>query len=181
MATMTFTAPASDSELGRIEESTWSGARDSSSSQFVWTPYETVTIESSYDSDSGYTNKRVFINFDTSALPDNISITSATLKIYGKNVTNAPVIYVVSHSANTPYSTSDYSSVDFTTPGSSGYSSSTGEMSISLNSDGIGFINPTGETKIAIITEHDLNNTAPTDLHILGIASGDSATNKPEL
>lgn len=109
---------------------------------------------------------RAIFCFDTSDLPDNCYISSATLALYGESKTNAlgnTALHVV---ASTPASTStlansDYAQLGSTSFGSVAYDdfSTVGYNTITLNADGINNISKTGVSKFGLVLDWDLNNS----------------------
>ena len=141
------------------------------------TPYST-------DTGTGFYCLRITLPFDTSALPDDITITSAEIQGYTRNnVGNDDSIYfsVVSvdqTDINALYQ-SDYLNFSFTDLGNIAYASiaNNATSTITLNSTGIDLISLTGSTTLGLITSLDLaDSPAPTGTNGIqfGLSNGTS-------
>lgn len=137
---------------------------------------------------SGPFIQRCFFNFDTSTLPDDATVTAAELRLYRNDSvegfvnTNTITMHVVLQNQSDPTelgTAGDYQTTDFNSKGSllQGSTSNGAYFAITL-SDLENIINLTGYTKLALITDRDLNNSAPTGNNRLGI---DPSTNPPIL
>ncbi len=139
-----------------------SGADDSGSSAYVGSHL--------YTSSGEYQLIRPFLLFDTSTIPDDDEITSATLSVYvtatadGDNDANA---YINVFSSN-PSANTSISSGDFDTQGSTKFStdkditgiSSSAYADFALNSSGLSNVNKTGISKFMLREGHDIDNVA---------------------
>lgn len=126
---------------------------------------------------------RMALPFDTSAIPDGATITSATLKVYvdtktdSDNDANAFIRVVQNTTASaTALDNGDYDqigSIDNPTAGASDTDitgiSSGAYLSIPLNSTGLSWINKTGHTKLGLREGHDATDTAPNVSGITGM------------
>lgn len=108
---------------------------------------------------------RSFTLFDTSAIPDTDTISSATLSVYGvtkRNSSGSPDLHVSASNpaSNTAIATGDYDAISDTSFGSLSYASFTNSAynDITLNSSGEAAISKTGVTKFALRTSWDINN-----------------------
>lgn len=118
-----------------------------------------------------YYIQRFFIPFDTSGLPDDISITGATLKIYGAGglVGSGSVeLGLVNTTQDDPTSLTgtDYNNMGSTLGANnitySDLDSSGEEATFTFNSTGRGWINKTGYTLLGIRqVDNDIDNSAP--------------------
>jgi len=115
-----------------------------------------------------FISRGIFL-FDTSSIPDDDEITSATLSFYvGSKSTGITVsVNVV---ASNPASDSSLAAGDYQTVGSTKFSTAIAVSAIStsayvdfnLNASGISAINKTGLSKFASRLEEDIDNSAPT-------------------
>ncbi|MBU1110775.1 hypothetical protein KKB83_04105 [Patescibacteria group bacterium] len=106
---------------------------------------------------------RGFLDFDTSSLPDNATITSVILNLYSTSVVNQLGGFYVVQSSKTE---NQIAEEDWDTIVRTAYSNyisgaySTGAKSVSLNSTAISNISKTGYSKIAIMQSNDYLNSA---------------------
>jgi len=117
-----------------------------------------------------YIIMRGFLFFDTSALPDNAIISSATLKLYGQ-YDQTPVDFnltIVNGQPNRPtdpLQLSDFNINNYSgnggTLGTFGWNTA-GYNTINLSSEGLGWINKTGTTKLGLLSSRDISSTPPT-------------------
>jgi hypothetical protein len=128
----------------------------------------TATMQNSFDT-VNYGINRYFLNFDTSTIPLNANIISASLLLVGAGTTintNSESIAVVSNamSGNTPL-TGDWGNIGATSFGSVAVASwnNPGNNSITLNGSGLAQITKGGKTKLALRTSGDISNTPPTN------------------
>lgn len=113
---------------------------------------------------------RSFLNFDTSSINDQSTIQSVQLSLYctQKFIVSQwdPIVHVVKSTANSAATLllSDYDNFETTSFGSKNLSqySINQASSIDFNSNGLSAINKTGITKLAIISNYDLNTSPPT-------------------
>ena len=139
----------------------------------VLTAYSSSTtgVVGRYRSGTGggiYHYNRGYFYFDTSTLPAGITVTSATLFLYGVSLDNSTAFSLVIQDGmptypHDPLVTGDFDSVNYSGNGGSLASSifTVGQYNaINLNSTGLGWINLSGTTKLCIRTDNDINNTA---------------------
>ena len=118
-----------------------------------------------------YTLMRSFLFFDTSAIPDVSVITQVVLSLYLGSDFGNPVIdfdVVVRNGQPTyphdPIVLGDYLYSHYSGDGGSWNTSKyigAGYHSITLNSTGIGWISKTGATKLALISQRDIDSITP--------------------
>jgi hypothetical protein len=165
--TSTFFSGAGDGVVGAFSQPDYppSNATDAS--------YEGSTDYLQSNRDSGlYDLTRLFFPIDTSSLPDNAIINSATLSLFGfagiVNVDGDSVCVIRTFQASiSSLSTSDWNSVDGAIAATKTFASwsTTGYNDLTLNSSGLGWINKTGFTKLGLRTLRDITSQAPTGLN----------------
>lgn len=154
---------------------TWATATSASTGHYYSYTVNGDALVASYWNSSNQRAQiyRTFIPVNTSGLPDNASISAASLLIYafgtiadGDNDANAYTVVVsASQASPTSLALTDYGSV-----GSTALSDTKDTTNIStsayteyvLNSTGISTISKTDWTKLSIREGHDFNNDAPT-------------------
>ena len=121
-----------------------------------------------------YTVERGFLTFDTSSLPDAANITAVTILLFlgnpSKTETDAGqgTLHVVQGTHNDPIVLGDFDLVSDVSGGSKDNADLVGTgdgetiTTIDLNATGIGWINKTGITKLALRTAGDINASTPT-------------------
>jgi len=160
---------------------TWNGIHDATSGTAENTPATAYAYTE--DAGSDFWMARVALPFDTSALPDNATISAADLKLYidaksdGDNDANAFLRIVQNTTASaTALANGDFDqigAIDNPTAGSSDTDITgitTGQyLTIPLNSTGRGWISLTGYTKLGLREGHDATDTAPDDSTFTGV------------
>jgi hypothetical protein len=167
---MTF-SPSLDGYIYRDgAETSWAGIRVAAGTQpdnsSPWTFFQSGSSASTWGLMS-----RGFLIFDTSDLPDNATITSATLSILASSKDDpnsaAPAIVITSFNSTT---TASLITDDFQKIGSSrlsGVDISFNDISLTNNNDfvlnplGISAISLTGLSRFAMTTDKDLDNVPP--------------------
>ena len=127
--------------------------------------------------------------FDTSSLPDNAVITSATLSLWGATAAPATDFYVTvvdGSSLNDPLVVGDYGYLGGqTTSGgelnTAGYSPGGPYNDIVLNAAGIGWISRTGMTKFGLRSSRDITSSAPSGDEIVAFSSNEEILHPPML
>lgn len=120
---------------------------------------------------TGFNIYRSFLYIPTENIPDTATITGATLYIYGAaNYTTTDFDIVVQNGMPTfpsdPLVTGDYDITQYAGDGGSLNTSTwstTGYNAIVLDATGYGWINKTGDTKFALISQEDISVSEPTD------------------
>ena len=139
--------------------------------------------------DGQYHIERAFLMFDTSIIPDGANITEAILSIYVGADYSETDFYVIIRSGQPTYPHIPLQSGDYYYAyySGNGGSRSTSEISatpaywnITLNSQGISWINKEGYTKLALFSNRDVYRVAPTGNEDISIGSADSG-NPPKL
>lgn len=170
--TSTFTTSSSDGDL-RSSSVVFATAHDNVTGA-IYDERTTLKVGMNLDG-SIYRVARGFVYFDTSGLPDGATISSATLKlrgvVFGDNSDTDFNIQIQIGSGTPPtyphdpmvagdYLYTQYSS-DGGTFNTAGYDDSA-YNSLILNVTGRGWISKTGMTKFALLSDEDVNNSAPT-------------------
>ncbi len=133
-------------------------------------------------SDSSYYCRRGTLYFDTSPLPDNADIESATLHLFGKSDETSTyvafdLVVVDGSSIAEPPTAMDYGYLGSRTA-KGGYFrvNSTADNwrttrynIIELNATGLGWINRTGPTKFGLRSSRDISNRTPTSTEQVGM------------
>jgi len=120
-------------------------------------------VSTTYSIDRGY------VYFNTSALPSNAIIESATLSLYKAGDYSATDFDITVQNGqptypHDPLQSSDYNQAYYSGNGGTLNTVSlvNGYNDISLNSTGIGWITPSGWTKLCLRSSRDINGNAPT-------------------
>ncbi|MDI6791952.1 MAG: PQQ-binding-like beta-propeller repeat protein, partial [bacterium] len=153
--------------------------------------YTTMLIVGQDKAASGeYYVYRASIPFDTGLLPDNCTITGATLYLYGYDAdysyTDFDIEIVQSNQASvSSLALSDFGSFGTTSGGSlnsSNWQDNNGINSITFNATGLSWINKGGATKIGFRSSRDISQTTPTQHEFVNIWSSESGSSyKPYL
>lgn len=152
MTITTYSQPA-DGEVVRIGCTTWAECRGSTWGS-AFAGYAQATVASTYDSDT-YSVKRVFLYFDTSALPFGATIRSATLHLYAGSYHSGSNrrVHVVRSTQGQTLSSSDFDEVVFASGGFADLTADTW-VQIPLNTSGRTWVTKGDTTRVALI--HDL-------------------------
>lgn len=135
-----------------------------------------------YHSGSIYLIDRSFLYFDTSMIPNNATIISAVLGLYIQdnvsdtdfNMTIQNV--VLDEDPSEPFTSSDYNYLYFSSDGGSRNTSAILALSywnITLNDDGISWIDLDYITRIGLRSSNDIDGTAPTGNEYIFFASAE--------
>jgi hypothetical protein len=144
-----------------------------------------------YFSSPNYKIERGFVYFDTSAIPDDATITSATLKLYGQTDSSATDFLITIQNGQPTYPRdplveTDYNKTYYSGNGGSlttvGFST-TGYNNITLNATGLTWINKTGTTKLCLRSDREIAGTTPTGLEYVAVYAADQTgtTYDPQL
>lgn len=169
LTTETYYSGVGDGRVNITGQGSWSAARDASNgtSAIANSPYTICQPQA----DGGWRVDRAFFPFDTSAIPDGVSITSATCNIMTADTANHHVDTTIHLVTTTQASNTALVTEDFDQMGAVDQASAinTSAMTVntynswSLNATGIGNISLTGYTKLGLRTGHDVSNTACTN------------------
>lgn len=152
--------------------STWADLRDGAGTEAYPSfagPGDTASLFSSATTNAWDTLVRSIYLFDTSSLPDDCTITSATFSLYIDSVQDNfdQAVGVVS---SNPASNTDLVPADYGTLGTTRYATDIDITNITvgqytdwdLNSSGIAAISKTGITKLGVRLSGDIDNIEPT-------------------
>jgi chitodextrinase len=165
---------------------TYSEIQAASAGNHVTIPERTILLTAGQDrADSGeYYVYRTTIPFDTSSLPENAVITSATLYLYGYDEgyshTDFDLQVVQAHPAShAALVTADYSqfgAIPGGTLNTATWQGHNGVNPIRLNHEGISWINTSGITNLGLRSNRDINQIAPEEHGFVNFWSSQSAT-----
>mgnify|MGYP000094191735 CR=1 FL=1 len=167
--TKTFTSLNYDGSIRRIGSS-YDEVHDSTEGE-VCDQINDATVGQTYiEGNNIVWIARAFLYFDTSAIPDDANITSATLSIYIKDDNSETDFQVIIQNGQPTYPHVPLKSGDFYysyyigNGGSRDTSEITGSgyWNITLNEDGMNWINKAGYTKLCLRSNRDINNQPPT-------------------
>ena len=173
MATATFYTSTSDGYLINAGNVTYATAHDAAtSSGTLWNNASALLIGQLFHTDSKYYLYRAFVFFDTSTIPDDATIISATLTLFTNSKANVDTDFnIVIRSGmpdnpEDPFVTGDYLYSHYSSDGGSVNTANVGATLyaanvIDLNSTGLGWINLTGTTKFALISSRDIDSIIP--------------------
>lgn len=148
----------------------WSTVRNAASSIYSNDTAVTNNILDQLGNGNGanyYGIRRSHLLFNTSNLPDDATLNSATLSLWGISATTisgSEVIYIVAATtvSNTQINLADYGTTGTTSFGTTGATLNIGSYNdVSLNANGLNNISKTGISKFASRTYNDFNNIAP--------------------
>jgi hypothetical protein len=169
-----------DGEVGNAWCSEWGSCRNAASGNLAYSDLEYGTVSAGY-SQVDYDVKRLFLFFDTAALPANATVTAATLHLYaGPWQDGATTLHVVPATAWWPLDGSSFSQVQFLSGGSAAPGPDSW-FSIPLNPAALGWVVPGGVTRLALIHDLDLRNIVPTDANNLIVSLAEDGSYQPYL
>jgi len=130
----------------------------------------TISYTGQYKFITTYNVWRAFLYFNTSAIPDDASISSANVSLRGSTdysttdfditIQNGQPTYPHDPMVKADYDKSFYGTTDGGSYNTSGYS--TNYMNIPMNSTGISWINTSDWTKLCLRSNRDISGTTPT-------------------
>jgi len=171
-ASFTFYSTASDGTLQNsgtdytsVRNATTGSVDDSD--KYGWIGQDNIT----FPGGTTFWIYRVGLFFDTSSLPDDCIITSATLSLYGVadfSDVDFDIIVVNGSDLDVPMTGNDYGDLlDETTSGGAMNTAdfiTGGYNDISLNTIGLSWINKTGITKFGLRSSRDINGNTPSSV-----------------
>lgn len=160
----TYYTSTADGQVNGAYSGTWSTARATGNTVTDTATSVIISTTASFDKQlggNGYSIRRGFFYFDTSGLPDNATVTSADFSLYKYSASNSPTICAQKGTQGSSLSASDFTAYSGSSYGNVSTSSS-GYLTISLDSAGKSDISKTGITKICVREyTYDYLNTAP--------------------
>lgn len=131
---------------------------------------------------------RVFLPFDTSALPDNATVSAVTLQVYrsdavatfANNDTTAIHVVTQTQASDTSLVQDDYDQVSFTSKGSKNFADTANDAYQEITIADTTVVSLTGFTKLALLTGRDQGNSQPTSTNVMGFQAR-GAANPPIL
>jgi len=180
-STMSPYSSTSDGDFAEQSNVSYATARDAVTS----TPDDTsadLTIGQNF-AGGWYSIYRAALYFDTSAIPDDAVITSATLKLYGSNDNSTTDFNITIQNGQPtnpedPLANTDYNRTLYSGDGGSlttvGFSV-VAYNNIPLNGTGLTWVNKEGTTKLFIRSSRDIGNNAPAGTELVGVYSTNQA------
>ena len=171
MATLTVYAGAGDGFVRSGGNSSWDTTHHLTNGGSAFPTVSAENVNASL-SGSNYNIDRLFFPFDTSSLPDDATIDSATFSFYitAHGGTNTLGIVQTSQADTTTLVTEDYDqcgSIHSATEGATRLNlaslTDAAYNVFTLNATGLGFISKTGTTKLGMRFGYDLDDSAATD------------------
>lgn len=165
--TSTFYTGAGDGYVQRVNQASWTAARDTADGVDVDYTSASALVIGEEEFVGNFNIFRVFLPFDTSAIPDSDTISSATLSVWPTSGSGERLIGVIqtSQSSNTTLAVGDFDAltVNGATEGATRtYLTTTGAYTnYTLNASGIGWISKTGFSKFGLRNSDDLDNVDP--------------------
>jgi|GEM_PF-5247418 len=182
MPNATFYGETGDGYLYAKTDAHFSEAREATSADEKDTTAETIRIGLEYNVADKYRFYRGFLYFDTSSLPDNATITAATLKIYlvgNLTLLSTGIKVILFHASDRPSDPLSYSDFNLNHYASGGadditvYTGQSGYQIFTLNATGYSWINLTGKTAFCLRTEQDVSPTLPNLYMLVDFYSAD--------
>lgn len=174
--------PSLDGEIQQVLQASWTNAHDSLTG--VVDKTDTIFRVRGEFNGSLYNCGRGFLVFDLSSIPAGANLFPSDLTIYieTNSVSDADhgelSLFESSQADSNDLATTDYIEYETTVLANTVDGSSGGSKVFTFNSSGLNYIRSKIGTKAAfcIRTKKDINNTQPTGLGWVGIASVDHAT-----
>jgi hypothetical protein len=165
---MTFTSQTYDGYVYRDAGDTYETVRTADYATATVSESTTCRVGQKYIGEV-YRIDRDFLYFDTSMIPSDAAITSAFLRLYVQTDSSATDFNVtIQHSMShpdTPFTTYDYNYLYYSGNGGSKNTSGITILvywNITLNDEGISWIDVDGTTKLCLRSNNDIDGTAPT-------------------
>lgn len=168
MASTTIYGSTSDGYLTKAYTLQYAEARDATTADSEGTGYDYLPVGWHIDTNGLY---RSYLYFDTSSLPDNATITAATLSLYLYYEDSIPeghqIILQLGDPTTYPHdplALGDFDRTQYKSGGADNitvYSGQTGWMTFTLNSTGYGWINLAGYTNFCLRSEFDVSPSLP--------------------
>jgi hypothetical protein len=165
----------------RSQSAVWATARGAATGNFNSTS-DSGEIQAGASLNGGtYDIKHAFIRFDTSSIPDDATITAATLRLFGRATDTTRTLDVFEGTQSTTIEDADFDALNSTEFGSEVFTGSDAWEEIELNASGIAIINKTGNTFLALKHQWDTDNTTPNTNDQFMIWDTHDGTNPEEL
>lgn len=169
MATFSLNAGGSGAmyNIGTV----WATVHDASTG----TAQEGTYYPQSSFSSPNYYIRRISLVFDTSSIPSNATITSASLSVTISDYvnTNTKIVHIVqlTKATKTALASSDYNKFGTTTGGSATLPNSNTTATITFNSTGLGWLTKAGTTEVGLRLEGEMNNVTPSNITQCGFST----------
>ena len=174
--TSTFYSGAGDGRCTGTPNATWATVHDASSGDTANYTSASLGVYSGKDGSAKYDFARVFLPFDTSALPDTDSISTAVMSAYAVSKTDGDndaegyiTLVQTTQASNTSLVLGDFDQCGSISNPTEGIAtgerkditgiSTSAYLDFTLDATGIGWINNTGVTKLGVREGHDTTNT----------------------
>jgi len=172
----TFYSTASDGFLDRADDN-YSVAHDAANADGITSSLNSLYI-GQYP--PPYNIYRSVLFFNTSSLPDDVYITSATLSLYGRtdgSQTEFDITVVDGSLLNDPLVLGDYGDLRTQTTSGGAFNtagfSTSGYNDIPLNAVGMGWISKTGMTQFGLRSSRDITANVPTSFEYVAVYSNE--------
>lgn len=141
-------------------QTTWAAARGYTGTLYHDTDKTSNIIAVRSDANSGkYRIYRASMLFDTSVIPENATIQSASLNVYRLPYENDSMVFTAhSRASTTDFVKTDWQLSHYGTEFARGTLLDNQHTSFSLNASGTGYINSTGYTDFGVMTAADFDN-----------------------
>lgn len=182
----TFTSETDDGHLAR-DEATYGAARNATTGE--WKHDDHASVGQLYGGGQ-YKVSRGATYFDTSIIPDNATLLSATLSLYVEANLNTTTFNITIQTGNNTYPSEPLELADFYYTFYSGDGGTRNISSIiefqywniTVNSQGLSWINLAAKTKFWLVSSKDIDNTAPTDAEEVQFSAAEKgSTQTPKL
>ena len=180
--TFTGTSLAGDGEVGDINCNAWESCRSAAHGNFAANNNFYASVEASDDSDAEvYNIKRIFLLFNTSSIPPNAHVISATLRFYTGPYQNGSRVHVVLSQQDTNLSNNDFGRVSFTSLGSKVLATPYTWVETPLPASIYSSLIVSGTARLALMHDLDLTNTLPEEINNVLIVMSEDENHPPTL
>lgn len=127
----------------------------------MWQGLRVGTVGATFN-EHGYTVQRIVLFFDTSPIPDDATIVSATLRLFSDRFKNGDSSFHVARSlASFPPTRKDFGRVEFQSAGVITDPGTEMWLKLELADHALSWIDVSGITKLALVHDLDLRNFEP--------------------
>jgi len=159
-----------DGYVARVNQTSWAAAREPLGGTDAPDNTTLLFVDAEEEFAENFTISRVFVLFDTSAITDEDTISSATLSLWpttGEGADRNCVIANATPASDTGLVVGDYDALTINTPtefttARIDYSTIGAYTNATLNSDGLTNISKTGVSKFSVRHQDDVDNNQPT-------------------